>query len=369
MLLIGKSIDTPAAKDLRSLALSSAGLFNAIRPLYYQANDCADFRKALKIPDVARMERNHEFGDLDVSMIWGKKRVKCRCRNTLAKHRLHRPIDVLLFGLIKGIWKTTYPHALMWLYWKGYPVNNWPRDHSSLSTMTNMMPEVLVQLLQRGTNENKVDGICGMIRFLSSQGISIPIRMNPDRAPAYAAKQREQDELNPEFVLGDLNMYFSWHETTISIALRSHCPPIVLEVLLQEYTKRGVFMTDLELDIWTPPPALKDWYDAQEPLYLDEPDDEPWFIETDFAGVLSGLYADLMEPSSGWREDHQGQTVDIWEAEMGLLVRYGAIDKHERALFQGTLEALRKITRMVMSSPGTIDADGKERFIALCEGI
>ncbi|KAJ0134044.1 hypothetical protein HZ326_22903 [Fusarium oxysporum f. sp. albedinis] len=39
--------------------------------------------------------------------------------------------------------------------------------------------------------------------------------------------------------------------------------------------------------------------------------------------------------------DHRGQAADIWEAKMSLLVRYGAIDKLEPALFYGTLEALR----------------------------
>lgn len=50
--------------------------------------------------------------------------------------------------------------------------------------MTNMMPEVLVQLLQIGTSDqNKVHRICGgMIQFLSSQGLSIPLRLNPERA-------------------------------------------------------------------------------------------------------------------------------------------------------------------------------------------
>ncbi|KAK2486243.1 hypothetical protein H9L39_00170 [Fusarium oxysporum f. sp. albedinis] len=77
--------------------------------------------------------------------------------------------------------------------------------------MTTMMPELFVQLLLRGRNEKKMNGVCKMLRFLSSQGISIPIRMNPERAPAYAAKRWEQHELTPEFVLGDLNTYMAWH--------------------------------------------------------------------------------------------------------------------------------------------------------------
>ncbi|KAF4445238.1 hypothetical protein FACUT_105 [Fusarium acutatum] len=244
MRMIAKSIDKPRTKDLRSLALSSAGLFNVIRPLYYRSGRFEDFRKALKTADVARMERNHEFGGLDVSIVWEKKYIKCRCRNKLAKHRKHRPIDVLLFRVIKG-----------------------------------------------------------------------------ERAS---------------------------------------------QVLLQEYTKRGVFLTDLELDTWTPPPALKDRYDAQEPFFHRRPHHEPWFIETDFALVTESLYADLMEPISGWEEEYQGQTADIWEAKMNLFLRYSAIDEHERALFQGTLEALRQIAKM---SPGTDDAAGKQRWNAFRKAI
>ncbi|KAF5644948.1 hypothetical protein F52700_2430 [Fusarium sp. NRRL 52700] len=152
----------------------------------------------------------------------------------------------------------------------------------------------------------------------------------------------------------------------MTIALRSHCPPMVLEVLLQEYTKRGVFLTDLELDTWAAPPALKDWYDAQEPFFHHRQHHEPWFIEADYARVIVSLYTDLMEPVSGWEEEYQGQTADIWEAKMALLLRYSAIDEHERALFQGTLEALRQIARM---NPGTGDAAARQRWSAFRKAI
>ncbi|RKK29618.1 hypothetical protein BFJ63_vAg6056 [Fusarium oxysporum f. sp. narcissi] len=39
IVLIGKSIDTPASNNRRSLALFPAGFPNVIRPLHYQAHD------------------------------------------------------------------------------------------------------------------------------------------------------------------------------------------------------------------------------------------------------------------------------------------------------------------------------------------
>ncbi|KAG5803681.1 hypothetical protein H9Q74_002915 [Fusarium xylarioides] len=370
MRMIAKNIDKPRIKDLRSLALSSAALFNVIRPLYYRSGRFEDFREALKTADVARLERNYQFGGVDVSIVWKKKYVKCQCRNKLAKHGKHRPIDILLFRIIKGEWNPIFANALMWLHSKGFPLQHWPRNHHSLSTMTNMMPESLVQLFQRGIGDpDKVQGICKMIQFLSGQGLPIPLRLNPERAPGFREKERQESKEVCKCAQCGPPGYPVWHETTMTIALRSHCPPMVLEVLLQEYTKRGIFLTDLELDTWTAPPALDDWYDAQESFFHGRPHHEPWFIETDFAYVITSLYDDLMESTSGWEEEYQGQTADIWEAKMKLLLRYNAIDEHERALFQGTLEALREIATMAKPSPDTHDADGKKRWSVFRKAI
>ncbi|KAF5667693.1 hypothetical protein FCIRC_9851 [Fusarium circinatum] len=364
--MIAKNIPEPSTKDLRSLALSSAGLFNVIRPLYYRSGHFEDFREALKTADVARMERNHQFGGLDVSVAWEKRHIRCKCLNKLAHHRKHSPVDVLLFGIIKGDWNPNFANALMWLYSKGFPVQHWPADHHSLESMVNMMPEVLVQLFQRGINDQeKVNGICGMIKFLSSQGFPIPLRLNPQRSPDHKARARKESPSNCHCsTCGPPGLYV-WHETTMSLALRSHCPPVVLEVLLQEYTKRGIFLTDFELDTWEAPPELTDWCDAQEPSFIrmsphdHRPLRKPWFIETDFALVITSLYADLTEPLTGWEEEYQGQTADIWEAKMDLLLRYNAIDEDEQSLFEGTLKALRKIARM---APGTDDVALKLRW-------
>ncbi|RKL30432.1 hypothetical protein BFJ72_g11545 [Fusarium proliferatum] len=365
--MIVKNIDKPRAKDLKSLSLSSAALFSVIRPLYYRSGSFEDFRQALKTADVARMERNYEFGGIDVSIVWGKKHVKCQCRNKLAKHSKHRPIDLLLFRVLKEEWNPSFANALMWLCSKGFSLQHWPRNHHSISSMSNMMPESLIQLFQRGMGDpDKVKGICDIIQFLSGQSLPIPLRLNPERAPGYAAKERQERAVDWSCLKCGPPLRHVWHETTMTIALRSHCPPIILEVLLQEYTKRGVFLTDLELDTWEAPPALKDWRDAQEPFFKGRPHHEPWFIETDFASVISSLYADLMEPVTGWEEEYQGQTADIWEAKMKLLLRYNAIDEHERDLFQGVLEALRQIAKM---SPGTDDAARKYRWSAFRKAI
>lgn len=47
-----------------------------------------------------------------------------------------------------------------------------------------------------------------------------------------------------------------------------------------------------------------------------------------------------MEPSSGWSGPQRAGSRHLGR-KMSLLVRYGAIDKLEPALFYGTLEALR----------------------------
>lgn len=54
------------ARDIRSLALSSANLFNIIRPLFYKAANYGCFTRALQVADVAMMERSYEFGDMEL---------------------------------------------------------------------------------------------------------------------------------------------------------------------------------------------------------------------------------------------------------------------------------------------------------------
>ncbi|KAF5663414.1 hypothetical protein FDENT_13138 [Fusarium denticulatum] len=293
--MITKNIDRPRIKDLRSLALSSAGLFNVIRPSYYRSGRFEDFRQAIKTADVARMMRSYQFGGVGVSIVWAEKYVKCRCRNKISRHRQHRPIDILLSRIIKGRWNPNFANALMWLCSMGFSLKHWPGNHHSLTSQSNMMPESLVQLCQRGiANPDKVQGICKMIQFLSGQGLPIPLRVNPLRAPGFGRKKlQEYKEVCKCCHCGPPGRP-AWHETTMTIALRSHCPPMILEVLLQEYTKRGLFLTDLELDTWAPPPAMNDWYDAQEPFFRRRRHHEPWFIETDFALVVTCLYHDLM---------------------------------------------------------------------------
>jgi hypothetical protein len=368
--MVAKNMDKPRIKDLRSLALSSAGLFNVIRPLYYRSGRFEDFREALKTADVARMERSYQFGGVDVSIVWGKKYVKCKCRNKLAKHRQHRSIDILLSRIIKGEWNPNFTNALMWLCSKGFSLQHWPRHHHSLSSQRNMMPESLIQLFQRGiADPGKVQGVCKMIQFLSGQGLPIPLRVNPERAPGFREKERQEYKEVCVCARCGPPGHPAWHENTMEIALRSHCPPMILEILLQEYTKRGLFLTDLELNTWAPPPAMEDWYDAQESFFHGRPHHEPWFIETDFAMVVTCLYRDLMEPTSDWEEEYPGEAADIWEAKMKLLIRYSAIDEHELSLYQGILKALRDIAEMAKPTPATHESDGKYRWSAFRKAI
>ncbi|KAF5580246.1 hypothetical protein FPANT_9387 [Fusarium pseudoanthophilum] len=340
MHMVAKNMNKPRTKDLRSLALSSAKLFNAIRPFYYKSGRFEDFREALKTADVARMERCYQFGGVDASIVWRKKHDKCKGRNELAKHRQNRPIDILLSRIIKGEWNPNFANALMWLCSKGFSLQHWPGDHHSLSSQSNMMPESLIQLFQRGiADPGEAQGISKMIQFLSGQGLPIPLRVNPERAPGFRPEERQCKCPDCASLL-----HSGWLETTMAIALRSHCPPMILEVLLQEYAKRGLFLTDLEPDTWAPPPAMKDWYDAQEPFFPDKPHHKPWFIETDFGIVVMCLYRDLMEPASDW--EYPGQVADIWEAKMKLLIRYSAIDEHELSFFKAILKTLREIAEM-----------------------
>ncbi|KAM0552634.1 hypothetical protein ACHAPJ_007731 [Fusarium lateritium] len=359
IVMIAENINGPrinVRQDLKSLALSSAKLFDTVRPIFYCSRHYHDFHQALLEADVQKMERCHEFGALDTDHFWNLKKRQCQCKDNKMEHRVHRPVDVLLESLSNTSWKLNHTYGLMWLYSKGYSVRNW-WNFMKVPGSPNLMPEVLLNLLQSGSSRHEAEGLCGMIRFLSDQGLPMPLWVDPDRSPAFDDKEEPQDDFNP----GN-----TWHYLTMQIALRSHCPPMVLEILLQEFARRNFFLTSCAMDTMEAPPELKDWFDAQPPA--EGYDGSPWFIEDDIDDVISGLYADLMDPS-GWNEEYKGETVAIWEAKLNLLVRYRALDEFEHAVFVGILDALREIAKMDKPHPSTMANDEKIRWVALCKSV
>ncbi|KAF4448523.1 hypothetical protein F53441_8109 [Fusarium austroafricanum] len=369
--LIAENIDGPANRDIKALALSSARLFSILRPVYYKSGHHKNFATALFQADVPRLERHHETTPFPTDDVWFTHPTLCRCQDATQMHVRHRPIDIFLWGLINEVSKPRRrAQTISWLFSKGYQVNNW-FEHAYDGTMTNMMPEVLVNLLQRDIAQDKANTVCKIIRFLSNQGISIPLWVRPDRAPAWYRETREVDQFIPDFHISGLHVN-AYHLTTMEIAMRSHCPPALLEVLLQEYARRGCLFTSLELDTKAPPAALKDLYNAQIPLADTS---LPWFFETPFENIIAGLYANLME-STGWEESYQGETVDIWARKTKLLMRFGALDEHEINLFLRVRRALKKIAELpyipkstsTNPSPATRQTE-QDRWVILCDSV
>jgi hypothetical protein len=126
------------SQDLRSLALSSASLFDSIRPIFYQSNHFRCFTHALRVTDIAMMQRCYEFGKMhqlpedatggkcvrnipyqkcDCKPIAARRTCccefssPCHCR-PLAPHKKHRPINDLLNGLVKNGWNSQHGEAL-----------------------------------------------------------------------------------------------------------------------------------------------------------------------------------------------------------------------------------------------------------------
>ncbi|KAF4986013.1 hypothetical protein FGRMN_11026 [Fusarium graminum] len=230
-------------------------------PFFYKADGNNDFRLALRDDDLARMNRNHEFGGLVTDLLWKPKDpYECGCRPK-AEHFKHRPIDELLAGMLSDGWERKHLDALVWLHDKGYEVN----DRADHHDIPDVMPAVLVNLFQGAFDRHQAEGFGEMIRFLNDRGHSIPLWVN---MKGYAALDDNVLPFVPQakdpriwdalkfYSRPFENRWFSfpmWLECTMNLALRSYSPPALLEALLQGYAQRGYSLTDHEMGTKDPP--------------------------------------------------------------------------------------------------------------------
>ncbi|KAF5017008.1 hypothetical protein F66182_11132 [Fusarium sp. NRRL 66182] len=362
IIMIGSNIDGPgkkARRDLKSLALSSSYIFDAIRPLFYQSDNFDMFRLAISTANIGLMERCHMFCNIPVNQTWKRVFSETYCRNG-ERHRQYmtlRPIDLLIEDLSMSGWKPDHIYALKWLHDKGFDLNNKPNSLVR-PALPNLMPEKLVKLVQRGSCKQKINVVCSMIRFLSDRGFPVPLWVEFSRYEELPILD-SQDQIIPRRVQ---NTY------VVNLALRSHCPSVLLEVVLEEFSRRNLPLTSLSKDTRVAPPELSDWKLAQPLLDPQTHQDQLWFMEIDLGDVIGNLYADLMGLGD-WKEEHPGEAADIWKNKLDLLIRHDALSEKEHAIFTSILKALGKIAGMPVPTKETRNADDKIRWTTLCESV
>ncbi|KAF4448512.1 hypothetical protein F53441_8098 [Fusarium austroafricanum] len=314
-------------QDLKNLALSCSSLFYFTRPVFYAADNFIIFRNAVRHADVEVMERCEAVGGTTDTQ-WA---VSCQCQ-----HEYHWPIDDLVECTFLGsasIDKCI--EALQWLLQRSYKAN----DHEcqvrdSHNETCSHMPELLITTLYQSRDRARVKGVCEMIWLLHNHGYSLPFYINRSKISRIRCPVKKADP----FLI----------RKPMDVALRSCCPPSFLEVLLQEWHnhvsdpgRAGSRITDFRL---------------QQTTHL--------------GNMAWGLFLDLLDPSTSWKEAYLGEAVDIFQRKIDLLIEYHAVDSEEIQYFQSILEALQDISRTADPLGGfDRDRDEKECWQRLCDAL
>ncbi|KAH7257828.1 hypothetical protein BKA59DRAFT_508725 [Fusarium tricinctum] len=334
----GKDEETFSTSEFKALAVSCSNLFRYARLMYYLADNSTAFRLALERGDIDAIKRCAQF-DAAPDTKW-KLSQPCKCPAD-DKHKHHRPIDILLESVAIGcIPIDKCVEILRWLLENGYEANEqadqlWRR----VTNHCDHMPELVVTLLNDSTGQASAKGIFDMIQLLRSHGHCLPFQLNElQYLPINPSRTEPQTLIRKP----------------LDVALRSHCPTEFFEVVFQEYQNRQI-----DVKVWHshPCPELKRWT-GRCPGFLRS---TRWgFQSTNVGDLIWGLFQDLADPMTPWKETFHGEAADIFERKIKPLVEHQFIESYEETLLQDVLQALREIAESAKIQGGIVrDRDGE----------
>ncbi|KAI1012664.1 hypothetical protein LB504_008461 [Fusarium proliferatum] len=339
----GKDKQNLSHKDFKSLALSSGVFFRELRQAYYYADNFAVFHSALRCADMETIERCYQLTKPPLHLEW---KVSCKCPSDKA-HKHHRPIDDVLECIAIGsVSIDRCIETIRWLLSKGYEANE-QKDQSWYQNQNNQhcdqMPELIIEILGKTSDKARVEGICEIITMLHGHGYSLPYHMNLDRFGKRFFDQKGKPGLIRK---------------PMDVALRSYCPTSFLELILQGYRHRGV---DAVVVNHGCPPEITTWVGIWPSHVWDLP---LWRQSTNFGNVLWGLFLDIADPLTGWKESYQGEAADMFETKVQLLIDYQFVQLEELQVMRGLVTALRQnpLDFKLIDE----DHDGKEYWEKLC---
>ncbi|KAF5988594.1 heterokaryon incompatibility protein [Fusarium coicis] len=302
----GKDEDTISADEFKGLCLLSPPPSKVYLQLYYIGDNCGPFRQALRSANVKAMDRCAQFGAVPDTTWELPESDGCQCISE-CRHPHHRPIDELLeivyLGKVpieKGI------NALEWLLGRRFDMKE-QKDQAwyEANSHCDHFPEFLITMLSKSPDRAYTEGICQMIKLVQSYGYSLPFAMNLD---TYWPLD-ERDRLSPGLVRKPLDD-----------ALRSHCPPYFIEVIMQDYIRHRVDFSSIHA---VPPVFMESW--------------------------------------AGKHKFYRGEASDILEQKIKILAKYGILNKIEEEMLGSIVEALRSMTTPTKTSSitGVTDWDAQ----------
>ncbi|KAF4459092.1 hypothetical protein FALBO_14152 [Fusarium albosuccineum] len=325
-------------EDLRSLALTSSRLSNVATVPFYRADNFFTFSQAIRDADVGMLERCKRFGAMPPCIF--KENFPCRC--IAYRTTTHTtPLRLLAENLIEDEGSAlACLDVLRWLLANFHGSEGCAPGSDKVA----FIDPVLTNLLQDNTvGTEKVKVICEMTQLLVSAGYGFRFTLNRDKP----LSQAPADFHLPLFFFSP-GTYDTCH--IVELAIKSHCPPSFLELVLQEFQRRRHQVTDPDCESYQ---MLDAWISRGQPA---------WFLQTDMRSLLAVLHADLVDPLTGWEEAYPGEVADIFERKIELLTRYGTVDTNERKLLDAVLGTLREIAAKGIR-------DSKDCWVKLCLSV
>lgn len=330
----------------RALALSSCAVRFAVIQVFYRHNGKAIFLLGLQTADVDMLQRCEDFGVASTKYVWevplrpsqktdfestGYPESIWRAGRKAALY--HRPVDRLLESAFAGdhIEQKHY-NALKWLVERGHDMSSsnefWPGRH---------MVRSLPSQLQKVRDRKSMVLLSRMLQLLSTRGFPTPCtKFALDKLPGI------EPEI-PSYLISsgdypgkktDLN---GIRGSLVSLSMRSHCPSSVLRVVLQDYKKRGIQLSDEDLD------SLLETEEYDETCRVIE--GTIWWHTCKMEDLLGILHGDRFG-LWGWEEAYPGEVTDIFTEKLELLVDYEALTKGEEGMLVTVQKAMEDIDDM-----------------------
>ncbi|KAG4295194.1 hypothetical protein FPRO06_01778 [Fusarium proliferatum] len=334
-------------RDLKGLALSCSRLFHIIRPMYHFADGYAVFHSAVAHGDLEVMQRCAELGAAPRTIRDLPR--GCSCPSEVP-HKKHRLFDSLLEFVASGaspLGKSL--NGLQWLLDEELEANeqidqSW---YENGNDDCDHMPELLVTILSRNTERARTSGIIKMIELMKRYGYCLPYQMNI--RTRYRLYPHERD--NPDLI-----------NQPLDVALRLHCPPSFLKIVLEEYQHHNL---DIKGIYRTVPVQLTTWAGNSEGDRFE------WHLQrTNLGNMTWNLFRDMFDPSISWKEAYPGEAADNFQVKISKLMGHQAADSHELDALRSILKALRSIaTRAQRHGSLNEERDGKACWHMLCEAL
>ncbi|CVL02835.1 uncharacterized protein FMAN_00280 [Fusarium mangiferae] len=377
--LIAKAIseDRDVSVDaLCKLTLVCEQMHRIARPYVLRATSYRAFRRAIESACLPIMRLCGECRAAPVEMSWPVR----------PSWREYRPIDALLLNLderhdsprseqLQNKIRTSVYEALQWLLEKGASgeanlvsesLNGF--RYQRLDMGLGHMPTRLLKQLQFDIGRPGVEIYLKMIELLSSYGFPNPTRSNAldgvvatDKLPFYHPACDWADTQPYPFVNGAIaDTYFT--ESPLDLALKSHIPPRLLELMLKEYAGRGVSLLTSYKEC---PEGLKKTCKGKRPRINDD-----WVGVSSVGTLIGTLHADLHSTSvTRWRASYHGEVADIFRQKLDIMVKYEMIDVLEKTLLKSILGALDAITAQITAAGRVVPMQFMRSWVTLCEAV